>query len=209
MSDSNLLESWSVGVDEAGRGCLCGPVMAAAVILDPSKRILGLMDSKKISEKKRMHLFEEIQAKARYFAIAEASAQEIDEHNILQASLLAMRRAVDALNLTKMRHCLNVKVDGNQLPDWIYRSEAIVKGDQLVAEISAASILAKVSRDKVMLAYDKQYPDLGLAKHKGYPTSAHRNNLIRYIRSNLSNVKSTLDMRVALPSIYRHTFKLL
>ncbi len=157
------------GVDEAGRGPLAGDVVAAAVILDPSKPIAGLNDSKQLSEKKRDQLFPIIQAQALCFAIGRASPAEIDSLNILQASLLAMRRAVEALGLTPDK----VLVDGNWLPQWPYAAEAIVQGDKLVAEISAASILAKVTRDADLLALDAQYPGYGFAQHKGYPTAAH------------------------------------
>lgn len=158
------------GVDEAGRGPLVGAVVAAAVILDPNNPIEGLNDSKKISEKKREKLFIEIKEKALAWAIAEASHTEIDELNILQASLLAMRRAVEALNI-KPEHVL---VDGNKVPQGLTMScDAIVGGDALHAEISAASILAKVTRDHDMVALDEKYPQYGFAKHKGYPTKAH------------------------------------
>ncbi len=158
------------GVDEAGRGPLVGSVVAAAVILDPNNPIEGLNDSKKISEKKREKLFIEIKEKALAWAIAEASHTEIDELNILQASLLAMRRAVEALNI-KPEHVL---VDGNKVPQGLTMScDAIVGGDALHAEISAASILAKVTRDHDMVALDEKYPQYGFAKHKGYPTKAH------------------------------------
>lgn len=158
------------GVDEAGRGPLVGSVVAAAVILDPNKPIQGLNDSKKLTEKKREKLFIEIQEKAIAWAIAEATHQEIDELNILQASLLAMRRAVEALK-TLPEHVL---VDGNKVPKGLSMScDAVVGGDALHAEISAASILAKVTRDHEMVELDKQYPQFGFAKHKGYPTKAH------------------------------------
>jgi len=158
------------GVDEAGRGPLVGSVVAAAVILDPNKPIQGLNDSKKLTEKKREKLFIEIQEKAIAWAIAEATHQEIDELNILQASLLAMRRAVEALK-TVPEHVL---VDGNKVPKGLSMScDAVVGGDALHAEISAASILAKVTRDHEMVELDKQYPQFGFAKHKGYPTKAH------------------------------------
>lgn len=158
------------GVDEAGRGPLVGSVVAAAVILDPNKLIQGLNDSKKLTEKKREKLFIEIQEKAIAWAIAEATHQEIDELNILQASLLAMRRAVEALK-TVPEHVL---VDGNKVPKGLSMScDAVVGGDALHAEISAASILAKVTRDHEMVELDKQYPQFGFAKHKGYPTKAH------------------------------------
>lgn len=165
---------WSVtgliaGVDEAGRGPLAGPVVAAAVILDELHPILGLADSKKLSARRREQLFDEIRAKALCCAVAQASVQEIDELNILQATLLAMRRAVEGLRLPPKL----VLVDGNRLPVLPMRAEAIVKGDALVAAISAASILAKVTRDRWCADYDQQYPQYGFAKHKGYGTAAH------------------------------------
>ena len=163
-----------IGIDEAGRGCLAGPVVAAAVVLpshfsQPNAKC-HITDSKKLSEKKREKLFVEIQEKALAWAIAEASHTEIDEINILQASLLAMRRAVEALNISPD----HVLVDGNKVPQGLAMScEAIVGGDALHAEISAASILAKVTRDRDMVELDVQYPQFGFAKHKGYPTKAH------------------------------------
>lgn len=158
------------GVDEAGRGPLVGSVVAAAVILDPNNPIEGLNDSKKLSEKKREMLFVEIQEKAVAWAIAEASHAEIDQFNILQASLLAMRRAVEALDIQPQ----HVLVDGNKIPQGLSMScEAIVGGDALHAEISAASILAKVTRDRQMVVLDQQYPQFGFAQHKGYPTKMH------------------------------------
>ncbi len=161
------------GTDEAGRGPLAGPVVAAAVILDPMNPIEGLADSKKLSEKKREELFGIIQEKALSFSIAEASVAEIDENNILQASLLAMRRAILALD-PQPDHVL---VDGNQLPNLPMSADARIKGDQHVPEIQAASILAKVTRDRLMQELDLKYPGYGLAKHKGYPTKAHRDAL--------------------------------
>ena len=157
------------GVDEAGRGPLVGSVVAAAVILDPNNPIEGLNDSKKLTEKKREKLFIEIQEKALAWAIAEASAAEIDEHNILQASLLAMRRAVQGLRLKPGL----VLVDGNRLPVLDIPAEAIVKGDALVPAISAASILAKVHRDRWCAEVHTQYPEYGFDAHKGYGTAAH------------------------------------
>lgn len=158
------------GVDEAGRGPLVGTVVAAAVILDPNNPIAGLNDSKKLSEKKREKLFIEIQEKALAWAIADASPAEIDELNILQASLLAMRRAVEALQVQPDQ----VLVDGNKIPQGLLMPcEAVVGGDALHAEISAASILAKVTRDRQMLELDQKFPQFGFAKHKGYPTKAH------------------------------------
>ena len=158
-----------VGVDEAGRGSLVSSVVAAAVILNTRSPVRNLYDSKKISAKKRSFLYEEIQLKALSFCIAEASVKEIDELNILQATMLAMRRAVDGLRTPFDK----VLVDGNQLPCWSYRSEAIVRGDNTVEEISAASILAKVHRDRQMQMLDEQYPQYGFKQHKGYPTHLH------------------------------------
>ncbi|WP_374571023.1 ribonuclease HII [Acinetobacter sp.] len=160
----------TAGVDEAGRGPLVGSVVAAAVILNPENPIEGLNDSKKLSEKKREKLFIEIQEKALAWAVAEASAAEIDELNILQASLLAMRRAVEKLGV-QPEHVL---VDGNKIPQGLSMScDAVVGGDAIHPEISAASILAKVSRDREMAELDRQHPQFGFAKHKGYPTKAH------------------------------------
>ena len=157
------------GIDEAGRGPLAGPVVAAAVILDDRQPIAGLADSKVLSPRKRERLFDEIRAKALACCIAEASVEEIDRLNILQASLLAMRRAVEGLRLVPRR----VLVDGNQLPVLNMPAAAIVSGDAKVPAISAASILAKVYRDRLCLALDRDYPDYGFAAHKGYPTAAH------------------------------------
>ena len=160
---------WMAGVDEAGRGPLAGPVYAAAVILDPDNPIAGLADSKKLTEKKRESLYDEILLKAKAYAIAYADAHEIDAINILQASLLAMRRAVEALSIVPH----SIMVDGTFCPQVAMPATAIIKGDSLIPAISAASILAKVSRDRLMLYYDQQYPGYGLAGHKGYPTKAH------------------------------------
>ena len=159
------------GTDEAGRGPLAGNVVAAAVILDPAETIDGLDDSKKLSEKKRQLLAAEIQQKALAWSVVSISPQQIDEINILQASLLAMRTAAENLKV-KPDH---VFVDGNKvLPDCFCGNTAIIKGDSRVAEISAASILAKVERDAQMLALHTQYPEYGFDKHKGYPTKVHR-----------------------------------
>jgi ribonuclease HII len=157
------------GVDEAGRGPLAGPVVAAAVILDDLNPIRGLNDSKKLSAKRREALFDEIRARALCFAIAEASVQEIDQINILQATLLAMKRAVEALRLPPKL----VLVDGNRLPTLSIRAEAIVQGDALVPAISAASILAKVHRDRLCQAMHQRYPVYGFDQHKGYGTVQH------------------------------------
>lgn len=157
------------GVDEAGRGPLCGPVTAAAVILDPARPIIGLADSKKLSERRREALAVEIRAKALAWCIAEASVEEIDRLNILHASMLAMQRAVLGLSRVPRR----VMVDGNRCPQLPMPCEAVVRGDALVPEISAASILAKTARDALLVALDVRFPQYGLAGHKGYPTAAH------------------------------------
>ena len=159
----------TAGVDEAGRGPLAGPVVAAAVILDDLNPIRGLNDSKKLTAKRREALFDEIRARALCFAIAEASVQEIDQINILQATMLAMKRAVEALRLPPKL----VLVDGNRLPTLSIRSEAIVQGDALVPVISAASILAKVHRDRLCEAMHQRYPLYGFDQHKGYGTAQH------------------------------------
>lgn len=162
------------GVDEVGRGPLAGPVVAAAVILDPNNPIEGLIDSKKLTEKKRELLDVEIREKALSWAIGRAEVEEIDKINILQASLLAMSRAVAQLNVAPEL----VLVDGNKCPEVNFPVEAIIKGDSLIEAISAASIIAKVSRDHEMVELDASYPGYGLAKHKGYPTAMHREALI-------------------------------
>jgi len=157
------------GVDEAGRGPLAGPVVAAAVILDELKPIQGLADSKKLSAKRREKLFDEIRAKALCFSIAEASVEEIDTLNILQATMLAMKRAVEGLRLKPHK----VLVDGNRLPSLDILAEAIVQGDAKVPAISAASILAKVQRDRLCASMHQSYPQYGFDQHKGYGTQAH------------------------------------
>ena len=157
------------GVDEAGRGPLAGPVVAAAVILDEKNPIHGLADSKKLTALRREKLFDEIRAKALCCSIAEASVEEIDRLNILQATMLAMRRAVEGLRLKPAK----VLIDGNRIPVMDVLAEAIVKGDALVPAISAASILAKVSRDRWCAELDLAYPQYGFAGHKGYGTAEH------------------------------------
>jgi len=157
------------GVDEAGRGPLAGPVVAAAVILDELQPIKGLADSKVLTARRREKLFDEIRAKALCCCIAEASAAEIDEINILQATLLAMRRAVEGLRLKPAK----VLVDGNRIPVLKVPAEAIVKGDAKVKAISAASILAKVHRDRLCAAMHEAHPQYGFDGHKGYPTPEH------------------------------------
>ncbi len=157
------------GVDEVGRGPLCGPVIAAAVILDPLKPINGMNDSKKLSEKKRESLYDIICENALSWSVGRAEVAEIDELNILQASLLAMRRAVLGLHVVPEL----AYIDGNRCPDLPFRAEAIVKGDSRVPAIAAASILAKVVRDREMLVMDREFPGYGIAGHKGYPTKVH------------------------------------
>ena len=165
-----MTEPLICGVDEVGRGPLAGPVVTAAVILDPARPITGLADSKKLSEKKRQRLAEEIREKALAWALGRSEVEEIDELNILQASLVAMRRAVEAL--TVLPH--EVRVDGNKIPSGLpCPATAVVGGDGLEDCISAASILAKVARDAEMVELDGQFPGYGLAGHKGYPTKAH------------------------------------
>lgn len=161
------------GVDEAGRGPLAGPVIAAAVILNPQKPIQGLADSKKLTAKQREKLFLEIQNHALAWSVARARVCEIDTINILQASLLAMQRAVAKLKLEPKL----ILVDGNKCPPFSCEARAIVRGDQLEPAISAASIVAKVLRDRIMRFLDKKYPEYGFAQHKGYGTKAHLTKL--------------------------------
>ncbi|AMW16495.1 ribonuclease HII [Glaesserella parasuis] len=157
------------GVDEVGRGPLVGAVVTAAVILDPNQPIEGLADSKKLSEKRRLALAEEIKAKALCWSLGRAEPDEIDQLNILHATMLAMQRAVAGLRIQPDF----VLVDGNRIPTLPMPAQAVVKGDSFVAEISAASILAKVARDQEMDELDKQFPEYGFAQHKGYPTKLH------------------------------------
>jgi ribonuclease HII len=169
MYDVLIPDGLVAGVDEAGRGPLAGPVVAGAVILDPHNPIDGLQDSKRLTAARREALYVEIQEKALAWAVASADVEEIDRINILQATMLAMQRAVDALQ-PAAEHAL---IDGNRCPVLACPAQAIVKGDSRVAAISAASIMAKVSRDREMLSLDLQYPGYGLAQHKGYPSKAH------------------------------------
>lgn len=164
------------GVDEVGRGPLVGAVVTAAVILDPNNPIEGLMDSKKLSEKKRERLFDEIKEKALCWSLGRAEPEEIDKINILQATMVAMQRAIAGLSIIPGY----VLVDGNRSPKFDMPSSAVVKGDSLVQEISAASILAKVTRDREMVELDKLFPEYGFAKHKGYPTAYHLEKLAQY-----------------------------
>ncbi|EWH05959.1 ribonuclease HII [Pseudoalteromonas lipolytica SCSIO 04301] len=169
--------NYIAGVDEVGRGPLVGDVVTAAVILDPAKPIVGLADSKKLSDKKRQLLAAEIKEKALCYAIGRCSPSEIDELNILHATMLAMSRAVEGLRVKPEF----VFIDGNRVPSQLtIPAQAVVKGDSLVEEISAASILAKVARDDEMIELDKRYPEYGFAGHKGYPTKAHFAALEQY-----------------------------
>ncbi|MBM7059836.1 ribonuclease HII [Pseudomonas sp. UL073] len=173
--DFSLVEELVAGVDEVGRGPLCGAVVTAAVILDPLRPIRGLNDSKKLSEARRDSLFDEIQEKALAWCIARAEVEEIDQLNILHATMLAMQRAVEGLQVTP-RLAL---IDGNRCPKLKVPSAPVVQGDARVPAIAAASILAKVSRDREMQALDVLYPGYGLAVHKGYPTPMHLEALQR------------------------------
>ncbi|WP_198515801.1 ribonuclease HII [Vibrio parahaemolyticus] len=183
------------GVDEVGRGPLVGDVVTAAVILDPNNPIEGLNDSKKLSEKKRLALLPEIREKALAWAVGRCSPEEIDELNILQATMVAMQRAIAGL---KVQPDLAL-IDGNRCPELPMDSQAVVKGDLRVAEISAASIIAKVVRDQEMEELDKQYPQFGFAKHKGYPTKAHfeaieQHGVISEHRKSFKPVKKALGL---------------
>lgn len=183
------------GVDEVGRGPLVGAVVTAAVILDPNNPIQGLTDSKKLSEKKRLALAEEIKAKALSWSLGRAEPEEIDELNILHATMLAMQRAIAGLHIQPDF----VLIDGNRIPQISMPAQAIVKGDSLVAEISAASIIAKVARDQEMDELDKIFPDYGFAKHKGYPTKLHFEKLIQfgatpYHRKSFAPVRKILNL---------------
>lgn len=187
-------EGLIVGVDEVGRGPLVGDVVAAAVILDPSKPIAGLADSKKLTEKRREQLFELIQERALCWGIGSASPAEIDELNILHATMLAMQRAVAALS----RRPDYALIDGNRCPALPCPAEPVVKGDARVAEISAASILAKVSRDREMVDLHQRYPEYGFDKHKGYPTHQHlaaleRNGVLPEHRRSFGPVRRALE----------------
>ena len=173
--DFTLVEELVAGVDEVGRGPLCGAVVTAAVILDPARPILGLNDSKKLSEARRELLFDEIREKALSWCIARAEVEEIDQLNILQATMLAMQRAVVGLHITPKL----ALIDGNRCPHLAVPSAAVVKGDSKVPAIAAASILAKVSRDWEMQEMERRYPGYGIGGHKGYPTPVHLEALKR------------------------------
>ncbi|MCU1789279.1 ribonuclease HII [Pectobacterium polaris] len=161
------------GVDEVGRGPLVGAVVTAAVILDPTRPIVGLADSKKLSEKRRLSLYDEIKEKALAWSLGRAEPEEIDQLNILHATMLAMQRAVAGLAVVPDF----VLIDGNRCPALPMSAQAVVKGDSRVAEISAASIMAKVTRDREMVELDQRFPAYGFAQHKGYPTAFHLEKL--------------------------------
>lgn len=161
------------GVDEVGRGPLVGAVVTAAVILDPARPIVGLADSKQLSEKRRLALYDEIKEKALAWSLGRAEPEEIDQLNILHATMLAMQRAVAGLAVVPDF----VLIDGNRCPVLPMTAQAVVKGDSRVAEISAASIMAKVTRDREMVELDQRFPDYGFAQHKGYPTAFHLEKL--------------------------------
>jgi ribonuclease HII len=188
------------GVDEAGRGPLAGPVVAGAVILDPENPIDGLQDSKRLTALRRDVLFAEIEEKALAWAVGRADVEEIDRINILQATMLAMQRAVAALQ-PAAEHAL---IDGNRCPDLACPAQAIVRGDSRVAAISAASIMAKVTRDREMLSLDVMYPGYGLAQHKGYPSKAHIQALENLgvspvHRRSYAPVRKIMEQRAGLP----------
>lgn len=173
--DFNLVEDLVAGVDEVGRGPLCGDVVTAAVILDPARPILGLNDSKKLTQARREALFDEICDKALSFFIARAAVEEIDRLNILHATMLAMQRAVEGLHITPYM----ALIDGNRCPQLSVPSASVVQGDAKVPAIAAASILAKVTRDREMSAFELIYPGYGMGAHKGYPTPVHLEALAR------------------------------
>ncbi|MBD1550487.1 ribonuclease HII [Pseudomonas typographi] len=196
--DFDLVEERVAGVDEVGRGPLCGPVVTAAVILDPARPITGLNDSKKLTEARREVLFGEICDKALSWCIARAEVDEIDQLNILHATMLAMQRAVAGLHITPRM----AMIDGNRCPKLAVPSTAVVQGDAKVPAIAAASILAKVSRDREMAAFDLIYPGYGLAAHKGYPTPVHLEALARLgatpiHRRSFAPVRAALEAQTA------------
>lgn len=193
--NTQVLTQLIAGVDEVGRGPLCGPVIAAAVILDPEHPIAGLNDSKKLTEKRREALTEKIKTFALAYSIGRATVEEIDTINILQASMLAMQRAVNGLSIRPEL----ALIDGNRCPMLNIPSEAIIKGDSKVESIAAASIIAKVTRDYEMVLMDKEWPQYGIAKHKGYPTKAHMEALRQHgpapiHRKSFKPVKNLLEL---------------
>jgi len=189
----------TAGVDEAGRGPLAGPVVAAAVILDPDRPIEGLADSKTLSESRRSELARTIEQRSRAWCVAQASVEEIDQLNILQATLLAMRRAVEGLALAPEL----VLVDGNQPPRLACAVRTVVDGDALIPSISAASILAKVARDAMMRDLDARYPEYGFARHKGYPTAEHVQMLERHGASDIHRRSFAPVTRVIKNNTYK------
>ena len=193
---------WVCGVDEAGRGPLVGAVVAGAVVLDPAKPIDGLKDSKKLTAAKRDFLYEQILEKAKAWGVGEASPAEIDQINILQATMLAMRRAIEDLSIRLGAWPEKALIDGNRCPELPIAVEAIIKGDAKEPAISAASIVAKVTRDRQMMRLHDQYPEYGFAQHMGYPTEAHFAALKQYgacseHRRSFSPVRKVLE---SLPS---------
>ena len=187
MNNNQLLPLLTCGVDEAGRGPLAGSVYVAAVILDPNRPIKGLADSKKLNEKIRKHLYTEIIQNSLAWSIAYSTCQEIDDLNILQATLLAMKRAIEMLNPIPQM----ALIDGNKAPFIDIPCQTIIKGDSIIPAISAASILAKVTRDEELIKLDKQYPQYGFAKHKGYGTKLHL---------------EAIQKHGILPNIHRYSF---
>jgi ribonuclease HII len=190
---------WVCGVDEAGRGPLVGAVVAGAVVLDPNNPIEGLKDSKKLTLAKREFLYEQIMEKAKAWGIGEASPTEIDEINILQATMLAMRRAIEDLTSRLGAWPDKALIDGNRCPELPISAEAIIKGDAKEPAISAASIIAKVTRDRQMMSLHERHPEYGFAQHMGYPTEAHFAALQRYgvcdqHRRSFSPVRKVLEL---------------
>ena len=191
---------WVCGVDEAGRGPLVGAVVAGAVVLDPNNPIEGLKDSKKLSATRREYLYEQIMEKAKAWGVGEASPAEIDEINILQATMLAMRRAIEDLTTRLGAWPDKALIDGNRCPGLPIPAEAIIKGDAKEPAISAASIVAKVTRDRQMMSLHEQHPEYGFAQHMGYPTEAHFTALKQYgacdqHRRSFSPVRKVLELQ--------------
>ena len=190
---------WVCGVDEAGRGPLVGAVVAGAVVLDPNNPIEGLKDSKKLTAARREYLYEQIMSKAKAWGVGEASPAEIDEINILQATMLAMRRAIEDLTTRLGAWPDKALIDGNRCPELPIDAEAIIKGDAKEPAISAASIVAKVTRDRQMMSLHEQHPQYGFAQHMGYPTEAHFAALKQYgacdqHRRSFSPVRKVLEL---------------
>ena len=193
---------WVCGVDEAGRGPLVGAVVAGAVVLDPAKPIDGLKDSKKLTAAKRDFLYEQILENAKAWGVGEASPAEIDQINILQATMLAMRRAIEDLTIRLGAWPVKALIDGNRCPELPIAAEAIIKGDAKEPAISAASIVAKVTRDRQMMRLHEQHPEYGFAQHMGYPTEAHFAALKQYgacseHRRSFSPVRKVLESLVS------------